>query len=103
MIDAGRGVVTCPITVLDFEAVTILGTPMEVLLDVAFDWQRCLPNQIALICGLFGGWIGYLPHQSNHAEPQAEQLYETISTMFAPDAATLLLEVARGIVEDLRS
>jgi hypothetical protein len=95
VIDPGKGEIHCPIAVLDFGPVTFLGAPMEVLLDVAFDWQQRFPERIALICGLFGGWIGYLPHKRNYEEQKAEQLYETVSTMFAPDASLRLLETAQ--------
>lgn len=71
---------------------------MEVLLDVAFDWQRRLPNHIALVSGVFDGWTGYLPHKNNYDEPLAAQLYETVSTMFAPDASLELLEAAERLV-----
>jgi hypothetical protein len=100
MIDSQKGEAPCPITILDFDAVKFLGVPMEVLLDVAFDWQQRFPDRIALICGLFGGWIGYLPHKSNHEEPLADRLYETVSTMFAPDASLRLLEAAEGLVPE---
>ena len=70
---------------------------MEVLLDVAFDWQRRLPNHIALVSSLFGGWIGYLPHKRNYEEPLAAQLYETVSTMFAPGASLKLLGAAERL------
>jgi len=36
MIDSQKGEVRCPISILDFGAVKLLGVPMEVLLDVAF-------------------------------------------------------------------
>jgi hypothetical protein len=97
-IDSGKGEIHCRIAVVDFGPVTFLGAPMEVLLDVALDWQRRFPDRIALVCGLFGGWIGYLPHKRNYEEPQADQLYETVSTMFAPDASLELLETAQGMV-----
>jgi hypothetical protein len=99
-IDAERGLVSSPVTLLDFGALKILGVPMEVLLDVAFDWQHRFGDSFALVCGLFGGWIGYLPHPHNHEEPGADQLYETVSTMFAPQAATGLLETAQGMARD---
>ena len=67
---------------------------MEVLLSVAFDWQKRLPDRIALIAGLFNGWLGYLPHKSDYDEPLADQLYETVSTVFAPEASRLLLDAA---------
>jgi hypothetical protein len=97
-IDPQKGEVRCPISILDFGAVRFLGVPMEVLLDVAFDWQKRLPNHIALVCGLFDGWIGYLPHKKNYDEPLATQLYETVSTMFAPEASLELLDAAEGLI-----
>jgi hypothetical protein len=97
-IDSGKGEIHCPIAVLDFGSLKILGAPMEVLMDVAFDWQRRFPDRLALVCGLFGGWIGYLPHKSNYEEPRADQLYETVSTMFAADASLKLLETAQGMM-----
>ena len=97
-IDPGKGEIHCTIVALDFGPLKILGVPVEVLLDVAFDWQRRFPDRIALVCGLFGGWIGYLPHKRNYEEPKAEQLYETVSTMFAPEASLELLETAQRMV-----
>ena len=94
LIDAEKGEVRCPIHLLDFGTVKILGIPAEVLLDVAFDWQRRLPDSVALIAGLFGGWIGYMPHRDNFAEPKAAQLYETVCSMFAPESSLELLDAA---------
>jgi len=71
---------------------------MEVLLDVAFDWQKRFPDHIALVSGLFDGWIGYLPHKRNYEEPLTAQLYETVSTMFAPEASLKLLGAAERLV-----
>jgi hypothetical protein len=98
LIDSLNGEVRCSAAILDFGAVTILGAPMEVLLNVAFDWQNRLPGRIALIAGLFNGWLGYLPHKRDYEEPLADQLYETVSTAFAPEASRLLLEAAEGVV-----
>jgi hypothetical protein len=94
LIDPLNGEVRCSVTILDFGAVTILGAPMEVLLNVAFDWQNRFPDRIALIAGLFNGWLGYLPHKSDYDEPLADRLYETVSTVFAPEASRQLLEAA---------
>ena len=44
LIDPGKGEVRCPVQALDLGEVKVLGVPMEVLLDVAFDWQRRLPG-----------------------------------------------------------
>ena len=96
-IDSPKGEVRCPIKILDFKAVAILGAPMEVLLNVAFDWQNRFPDRIALIAGLFNGWLGYLPHNSDCDEPLADRLYETVSTAFASEASRLLLDAAEGL------
>lgn len=101
LIDSLNGEVRCSATILDFGAVAILGAPMEVLLNVAFDWQNRFPGRIALIAGLFNGWLGYLPHKRDYEEPLADQLYETVSTAFAPEASRLLLEAAEGVVRGL--
>ena len=93
------GAIEDPIQLIDFGPVKVLGIPMEVLLDVAFDWQRRFPEDIALIGGLFGGWIGYLPHRDNFEEPLAEQLYETVCSMFSPEASIVLLEEAQNLVQ----
>ena len=98
LIDATKGEVRCPIHLLDFGTVKILGIPAEVLLDVAFDWQRRFSDSIALIAGLFGGWIGYMPHRDNFAEPKADQLYETVCSMFAPEASLELLDAAEKLL-----
>ena len=101
LIDSLKGEVRCSVTILDFGAVTILGAPMEVLLNVAFDWQNRFPDRIALIAGLFNGWLGYLPHKRDYEEPLADQLYETVSTAFAPEASRLLLEETERLARDL--
>jgi hypothetical protein len=97
-IDPPKGVVHCPLTILKFGPVIFLAVPAEVLLEVAFDWQKRFPDEVALVCGLFGGWIGYLPHRDNYEEPRAEQLYETVSTLFAPEASLELLNTAERMV-----
>jgi len=98
MIDSDTGEVSCPVRVLDFGTLTFLCAPMEILLDVAFDWQQRFSERIAAICGLFGGWIGYLPHSRNFEEARADELYETISSMFTPGASLQLLEQAEDMV-----
>ena len=95
LIDPKKGEVECPLRLLDGGAVKLLGIPAEALLDVAFDWQARVPGAIALVAGLFGGWIGYLPHRKNFDEPAAAELYETVSSVFSPKAAELLLDAVR--------
>ncbi len=93
-IDPARGVITVPAVLLDFGQLLFLGAPMEVLVEVAFDWQKRLSGRVALVAGLLGGWAGYFPHRRNFEEPGAERLYKTVSTLFAPEAAEGFLELA---------
>ncbi|HUX14458.1 MAG TPA: hypothetical protein VMW87_15625 [Spirochaetia bacterium] len=88
------GIIPITAAILDFGGLVILGMPVEALVEIAFDWQSRFADTTALICGLFGGWAGYLPHGSNFNEPKADQLYETVSTVFAPGAADALLTAA---------
>jgi hypothetical protein len=94
LIDQAKGLIQSPLTLLKMGKVVLLGIPMEVLLDVAFDWQKRHPDSIALIAGLYNGWTGYLPHKKNFDEPDAGELYETVSTVFSEDAAGVLLNEA---------
>ncbi|HUX22011.1 MAG TPA: hypothetical protein VMW69_12290, partial [Spirochaetia bacterium] len=81
-------------TILDFGELVILGVPVEALVEIAFEWQARVEDETALVCGLFNGWAGYLPHARNFEEPGSENLYETVSTVFAPSAAHQLLATA---------
>jgi hypothetical protein len=87
-----RGVAEVPCRLLDLGGLCILCAPAEILVEAAFDWQLRLPGRIALLSGLVGGWMGYLPHAANFAETEAGERYETVSTMFAPAACAALLE-----------
>jgi hypothetical protein len=79
---------------LDFGALVILSVPAEILLEVALEWQERLSDRVALVAGLAGGWVGYLPHETNYREEGASERYETVSTVFAPEAAGRLLDDA---------
>jgi hypothetical protein len=94
LIDREEGQLDLPITLLDFGGLVVFGAPVEILVEVAFDWQRRLAPRTALIAGLCGGWSGYLPHGSNFREEGAQRRYETVSTVFSERAADLMLERA---------
>jgi hypothetical protein len=94
LIDRERGQLDLPVSLLDFGGLLFLGAPVEILVEVAFDWQRRLAPRTALIAGLCGGWSGYLPHGSNFREQGAGRKYETVSTVFSPQAASRMLERA---------
>jgi hypothetical protein len=92
VIDPGRGIARLPCRLLDFGGLCILCAPPEILVEAAFDLQRRLAPRIALVSGMVGGWLGYLPHGLNFEEPETEERYETVSTVFAPSACAALLD-----------
>ncbi|MBE3064491.1 MAG: hypothetical protein IMZ69_05680 [Spirochaetes bacterium] len=90
-----QGTARLPCRILDFGGLCVLGAPLEILVEAAFDWQRRLAGRIALVSGLTGGWLGYMPHRSNFEEAEAGVLYETVSTVFAPSACEKMLDEAQ--------
>ncbi|MCX7040537.1 MAG: neutral/alkaline non-lysosomal ceramidase N-terminal domain-containing protein [Spirochaetes bacterium] len=90
-----QGTARLPCRIIDFGGLCVLGAPLEILVEAAFDWQRRLTGRIALVSGLIGGWLGYMPHRSNFEEAEAGQLYETVSTVFAPSACEKMLDEAQ--------
>jgi hypothetical protein len=94
VVQPSRGTVRLPCRLLDLGSLCILCAPPEILVEAAFDLQRRLAPRIALVSGMVGGWLGYLPHGLNFEEPEAGERYETVSTVFAPAACAVLLESA---------
>jgi hypothetical protein len=99
VVDRERGLVHLPLALLDFGQLLILCVPAEVLVEIAFEFQQRLAPRVALIAALANGWSGYLPHASNFAEPAADARYETVSSVFAPDAATKMLDVVTRLAK----
>jgi hypothetical protein len=92
--DVHSGLMPVTAKLLDFGTLVVLAVPAEVLLEAALEWQRRLSDRVALVAGLAGGWVGYLPYESNYREDGASERYETVSTVFAPEAADRLLDDA---------
>jgi hypothetical protein len=92
VVEPSRGLARLPCRLLDFGSLCILCAPPEILVEAAFDLQRRLAPRMALVSGMVGGWLGYLPHGLNFEEPEAGERYETVSTVFAPSACAALLE-----------
>jgi len=98
LVDREHGLIRLPLSLLDLGPLVVLCVPAEVLVEIGFEWQRRLAGRVALIAALANGWSGYLPHADNFAEPDADARYETVSSVFAPDAATTMLDAAMGLV-----
>jgi len=49
------------------------------------------------VVSIANGWLRYLPHPRNFAEPDAEHAYEVLMSTFGPDAATHLLDAADAL------
>jgi len=103
VVQPSRGIVRLPCRLLDFGGVCILCAPPEILIEAAFDWQRRQPMRIALVSGMVGGWLGYMPHGENFEEPEAGERYETVSTVFAPSACAAMLEAGERAASTLPS
>jgi PAS domain-containing protein len=89
-----QGTARLPCRILDFGGLCVLCAPLEILVEAAFDWQRGLADRIALLAGLTGGWLGYMPHRVNFEEAEAGERYETVSTVFSPTACETMLDEA---------
>ena len=91
-IDMQKGTIRIPIVVVDFGVLAIVGLPVEPLMDFNLDFQHKVTESQVVVAGLVDGYFGYLPHRHNFAEQKAEALYETISTVFAPETAEMIID-----------
>jgi hypothetical protein len=91
-IDMQKGTIRIPIVVVDFGELAIVGLPVEPLMDFNLDFQHKVTESQVVVAGLVDGYFGYLPHRHNFAEQKAEALYETISTVFAPETAEMIID-----------
>jgi hypothetical protein len=79
----------------------LLGLPAEATVDVGLDWKRRLEGAPGAIVSIANGWLRYLPHPRNFAEPDADLRYEIAMSTFEPDAATRLLDAGTTLREQL--
>jgi hypothetical protein len=79
----------------------LLGLPLEPTVDVGLDWKRRAPARHAAVVGIANGWMRYLPHPRNFAEPGAHLHYEILQSTLVPDAAERLLERAEALARAL--
>ncbi len=79
----------------------LLGLPAEPTVDVGLAWKARAPSPRASLVGIANGWLRYLPHPDNFAEPGAHRHYEVLMSTFAPDAALRLLEAGEELAAKL--
>ena len=99
-IDMEKGVARIPMRILDFGPFALVGLPVEPLVEANFDLSKKFSHKHVVICGLWDGYFGYLPHPDNYAEENSEMLYETISSVFAPQAMTDIIDSIVNTVQD---
>ena len=71
--------------------------PLEATVDVGRDWKARIGSPDAALLSIANGWLRYLPHASNFAEPAAHTHYEVLMSTFQPDAAKRLLDEAERL------
>lgn len=75
--------------------------PAEPTVDIGLDWKARVGAAHAAVVGIANGWLRYLPHPRNFAEPLAYQKYEILQSTFLPDAGAHLLALAQELDETL--
>lgn len=75
----------------------LAGFPLEASVDVGLDWKRRMGTPHASLLSIANGWLRYLPHPRNFAEPAAHTHYEVLMSSFEPDAAERLLDLAERL------
>lgn len=83
--------------VLRLGAARLAGFPLEATVDVGLDWKRRVGTPHASVLSIANGWLRYLPHPRNFAEPAAHTHYEVLMSSFEPDAAERLLDLAERL------
>jgi hypothetical protein len=71
--------------------------PLEATVDVGLDWKQRMGTPHASLLSIANGWLRYLPHPRNFAEPAAHTHYEVLMSSFEPDAAQRLLDLAERL------
>jgi hypothetical protein len=79
----------------------LLGLPLEPTVDVGLDWKRRAPPSRAALVSIANGWMRYLPHARNFAEPGAHLHYEILQSTLVPDASERLLARAEALARSL--
>jgi hypothetical protein len=87
-----------PIQVLALGAASFLALPAEATVAVGRDWKARRGGAPAAVLSIANGWLRYLPHPLDFAEPDAGQRYEIAMSTFAPESARRLLDAADALL-----
>jgi hypothetical protein len=94
---AGGRVVSVGAQVVRLGPAWLLALPAEATTDVGLDWKTRLGGAPGAVVSIANGWLRYLPHERNFAEPAADEHYEVVMSTFPPDAATRLLDAGDAL------
>ena len=88
--------------VLRLGPAAFLALPAEATVDVGLDWKGRLDGAPGAVLSIANGWLRYLPHPRNYAEPEADRHYEILMSTLVPDAATRLLDAGEELWTSMR-
>jgi hypothetical protein len=77
----------------------ILALPVEPTTEVGLDWKRRIDGGI--VAGIANGWLRYLPHPRDLAEPHAHHRYEILSSLLSTGACERLLAAGERLARQL--
>ena len=77
--------------VLQIGPVRLLGVPAEATVRVGRDWRERMGTRDAAVLSIANGWLRYLPHSQDFAEPSAKNAYEVLMSTLVTEAAERLL------------
>ncbi len=81
----------------------LLALPLEPTTAVGLDWKRRAGSRVRLagVAGIANGWLRYLPHPDDFAEPHPHHRYEILSSIFVPEACGRLLDLGETLLDNL--
>jgi hypothetical protein len=80
----------------------LLGLPVEPTTAVGLDWKRRARKHVPLagVAGIANGWLRYLPHPDDLADPLAHQRYEILQSLLVPSACERLLALGEELLDE---
>ncbi len=99
---SGRREIDVEVQVLRVGDTAILALPVEPTTEVGLDWRhRTSGRAIGVVAGIANGWLRYLPHPKDLAQPQAHYRYEVLSSILAPGACEALLDAGEQLLTSI--